>query len=72
MKSRLSPQFGRWSWFNGLVLFGVLMARLQRGRLSNGASMLDFGSLPSGASGSVVLRPISSPGRHRVPGLAAE
>src|SRR6267142_600101 len=55
MKSRLSSTIWTLVLVNGLVLFGVLWLAYNAGRLSNGASMLDFGSLPSGASGSVVF-----------------
>src|SRR5258707_1034463 len=55
MKSRLSSTIWTLVLVNGLVLFGVLWLAYNAGRLSNGASMLDFGSLPSGASGSVIF-----------------
>src|SRR6267378_321721 len=55
MKSRLSSTIWTLVLANGLVLFGVLWLAYNAGRLSNGASMLDFGSLPSGASGSVIF-----------------
>ena len=55
MKSRLSSTIWTLVLVNGLVLFGVLWLAYSAGRQSNGASMLDFGSLPSGASGSVLF-----------------
>jgi methyl-accepting chemotaxis protein len=55
MKSRLSSTIWTLVLINALVLFGVLWLAYSAGRQSNGASMLDFGSLPSGASGSVVF-----------------
>ncbi len=55
MKSRLSSTIWTLVLVNGLMLIGVLWLAYSAGRQSNGASMLDFGSLPSGASGSVVF-----------------
>src|SRR4029077_21150147 len=55
MKSRLSSTIWTLVLVNGLVLFGVLWLAYGAGRQSNGGSMLDFGSLPSGSSGSVLF-----------------
>src|SRR5467141_3837560 len=55
MKSRLSSTIWTLVLVNGLVLFGVLWLAYSAGRQSNGASILDFGSLPSGARGSVLF-----------------
>ena len=55
MKSRLSSTIWTLVLVNGLVLLGVLWLAYNAGRQSNGASMFDFGSLPSGASGSVLF-----------------
>src|SRR6202158_5198280 len=55
MKSRLSSTIWTLVLVNGLVLFGVLWLAYGAGRQSNGASMLDFGSLPSGVSVAVLF-----------------
>src|SRR6266849_5607533 len=55
MKSRLSSTIWTLVLVNGLVLLGVLWLAYNAGRQSGGASMLDFGSLPSGASGSILF-----------------
>src|SRR6202795_1147783 len=55
MKSRLSSTIWTLVLFNGLVVFGVLGLAFSAGRQSNGVSLLDFGSLPGSASGSVLF-----------------
>jgi len=52
MKSRLSS-YPIWTLViaNGVVLFAVLLLAYSAGRQSGGASIFDFGALPSGASG---------------------
>ncbi len=55
MKSRLSSTIWTLVLANGVVLFAVLGLAYSAGRQSNGASLLDFGALPSGASGSVLI-----------------
>src|SRR6202790_471364 len=55
MKSRLSSTIWTLVLANGLVLFGVLGLGYHAGKESGGAFMLDFGSLPSAASGAVLL-----------------
>ena len=55
MKSRLSSTIWTLVLVNGIVLFAVLGFAYHAGKESNGASILDFGSMPSGASGSVLL-----------------
>lgn len=55
MKARLSSTIWMLVLWNGLALFLVLGLAYHAGRVSGGASMFDFGSLPSGASGSVLL-----------------
>ncbi|MGC2388250.1 MAG: HAMP domain-containing protein, partial [Candidatus Acidiferrum sp.] len=55
MKSRLSSTIWTLVLANGIVLFAVLGLAYSAGRQSGGASLFDFGALPSGASGSVML-----------------
>ncbi len=55
MKARLSSTIWMLALWNGLALFLVLGMAYHAGRVSGGASMFDFGSLPSGASGAVLL-----------------
>src|SRR5712664_1798351 len=55
MKSRLSSTIWTLVLVNGLVLLGGRWLAYNTGRQSGGASMLDFGSLPSGASGSILF-----------------
>jgi methyl-accepting chemotaxis protein len=55
MKSRLSSTIWTLVLTNGVILFAVLGLAYSAGRQSGGASLFDFGSLPSGASGSVML-----------------
>src|ERR1700730_7018876 len=55
MKSRLSSTIWALVLVNALVVFGVLGLAFNAGRQSNGASLLDFGSLPGSASGSVLF-----------------
>jgi twitching motility protein PilJ len=55
MKSRLSSTIWTLVLANGVVLFAVLGFAYSAGRQSGGASLLDFGALPSGASGSVLI-----------------
>src|SRR5216684_3672551 len=55
MKSRLSSTIWTLVLVNGLVVFAVLWLAYSAGRQSNGASLLDFGSLPGSASGAVLL-----------------
>jgi HAMP domain-containing protein len=55
MKSRLSSTIWTLVAANGVVLFSVLGLAYSAGRQSGGASILDFGALPSGASGSVLI-----------------
>ena len=54
MKSRLSSTIWTLVFVNGLALFIVLGLAFHAGRESGGASLFDFGSLPSGASGAVL------------------
>ncbi len=55
MKSRLSSTIWTLVAVNGAVLFTVLGFAYSAGRQSGGASIFDFGALPSGASGSVLI-----------------
>ena len=55
MKSRLSSTIWTLVLTNGVILFAVLGLAYSAGRQSGGASLFDFGALPSGASGSVML-----------------
>src|SRR5258708_17162246 len=55
MKSRLSSTMWTLVLMNGVILFAVLGLAYSAGRQSGGASIFEFGSLPSGASGSVML-----------------
>jgi methyl-accepting chemotaxis protein len=55
MKSRLSSTIWTLVLLNGVILFAVLGLAYSAGRQSGGASLFDFGSLPSGASGAVML-----------------
>src|SRR4051812_1514440 len=55
MKSRLSSTIWTLVLVNGIALFGVLWLAYSAGRQSGGASMLDFASLPSSASGAVLF-----------------
>src|SRR5579863_2346263 len=54
MKSRLSSTIWTLVFLNGLAFFVVIGLAFHAGRESNGNSLLDFGSLPSAASGPVV------------------
>jgi len=55
MKSRLSTTITWLVVSNGLVLFLVLGFAYSAGRQSGGLSIFEFGSLPSGASGALLL-----------------
>jgi methyl-accepting chemotaxis protein len=55
MKSRLSSKIWTLVLVNGVVLFAVLGFAYSAGRQSGGASIFDFGALPSGASGAVMI-----------------
>lgn len=55
MKARLSSTIWMLVLWNGLAFFLVLGLAYHAGRVSGGASMFDFGSLPSGASGAVLF-----------------
>ncbi len=55
MKSRLSSTIWTLVVFTGLALFGIVGLAFHAGREANGNSLLDFASLPSGASGGVIL-----------------
>ena len=55
MKSRLSSTIWTLALVIGIALFAVLWLAYSAGRQSGGASMLDFGALPSAASGSVLF-----------------
>ena len=55
MKSRLSSTIWTLVLANGVVLFAVIGLAYSAGRQSGGASILDIGALPSGASGSVLV-----------------
>ena len=55
MKSRLSSTIWTLVLVNGLVLFAVLGFAYHAGKESGGASIFDFGALPSSASGPVLL-----------------
>ncbi|MGB8459715.1 MAG: hypothetical protein WCE50_18475, partial [Candidatus Acidiferrum sp.] len=55
MKSRLSSTIWTLVLMNGVILFAVLGLAYSAGRQSGGASLFDFGALPSGASSSVIL-----------------
>ena len=55
MKSRLSSKIWTLVLANTVVLFAVLGFAYSAGRQSGGASILDFGALPAGASGSVMI-----------------
>jgi hypothetical protein len=55
MKSRLSSTIWTLVLLNGVALFAVLGLAYSAGRQSGGVSIFDFGSLPSGASGAVLL-----------------
>jgi methyl-accepting chemotaxis protein len=55
MKSRLSSKIWTLVLVNSVVLLAVLGFAYSAGRQSGGASILDFGALPSGASGAVLI-----------------
>src|SRR5277367_5425467 len=55
MKSRLSNTIWMLTIVNALVLFAVLGLAFSAGRAANGASMFDFGALPSGAGGGLIF-----------------
>ena len=55
MKSRLSSKIWTLVLANAVVLFAVLGFAYSAGRQSNGASIFDFGALPAGASGAVMI-----------------
>ena len=55
MKSRLSSTIWTLVLMNGLVLFIVLGLGFSAGKKAGEVSIFDFGSLPSGASGGVML-----------------
>ena len=55
MKSRLSSTIWTLVITNAVVLAGVIGLAYNAGRQSNGLSLLEFGQLPAGASGAVVL-----------------
>jgi hypothetical protein len=55
MKSRLSSSIWTLAIMNAVVFFVVLGLAFSAGRAANGASIFDFGAMPSGASGSLVF-----------------
>lgn len=55
MKSRLSSTIWTLVFVNGLAFFVIIGLAFHAGRESNGNSLLDFASLPSGSSGGVIL-----------------
>jgi len=55
MKSRLSSTVWTLVFVNGLALFVVIGLAFHAGREAGDKSLLDFTSLPSGASGGVIL-----------------
>jgi twitching motility protein PilJ len=55
MKSRLSSTIWTLVLANGLMLFVVMWLAYHAGGAAGGAFMFDFGALPGGASGSVLL-----------------
>ena len=55
MKSRLSSTVWMLVLLNSIVLFAVLGLAYSAGKQSGGASILDLGALPSGASGPVMI-----------------
>src|SRR5260370_3997849 len=55
MKSRLSSTVWTLVFVNGLALFVVIGLAFHAGREAADKSLLDFTSLPSGASGGVIL-----------------
>lgn len=55
MKSRLSSKIWTLVLVNVVVLLAVLGFAYSAGRQSGGASILDFGALPAGASGAVMF-----------------
>src|SRR5438132_251136 len=55
MKSRLSSTIWTLVFVNGLALFVIIGLAFHAGRESNGNSLLDFASLPSGSSGGVIF-----------------
>ncbi|MEQ1474629.1 MAG: hypothetical protein ABLQ96_12445, partial [Candidatus Acidiferrum sp.] len=55
MKSRLSSTIWTLVVANGIVLAAVIGLAYSAGRQSGGASLLDFGALPSSASGAVLV-----------------
>ena len=55
MKSRLSSKIWTLVLVNAVVLLAVLGLAYSAGRQSGGASIFDFGALPSGASGAVMM-----------------
>src|SRR5262249_41456319 len=54
MKSRLSSTIWLLVLWNATALIGTLLLAYHAGRSSGGASVLEFGSLPSGSSGAVL------------------
>ena len=54
MKARLSSTIWMLVLWNGLALFGVLGLAYHAGRAAGGASLLDFGTLPSEVSAAVL------------------
>src|SRR5579859_4196824 len=55
MKSRLSSTIWTLVIGNGLAVFVVLWLAFSAGKKAGDASLLDFGSLPAGASGSIMV-----------------
>ena len=55
MKSRLSSKIWTLVLANTVVLLAVLGFAYSAGRQSGGASIFDFGELPAGASGAVMI-----------------
>src|SRR5450432_3358929 len=55
MKSRLSSSIWTLAILNAVMFFVVLGLAFSAGRAANGASIFDFGAMPSGASGSLVF-----------------
>src|SRR5215475_3140720 len=55
MKSRLSSKIWTLVLVNSVVLLAVIGFAYSAGRQSGGASILDLGSLPAGASGAVMI-----------------
>jgi len=71
MKSRLSfDKSGRWSSLMGWRSSSCWGWRTHAGRESGGVSLFDFGNLPSGASGSVMIAALIALGVAAILALA--